>query len=125
MLNGCVTDTVHHANQQLAGMIIPSTQDNDGVRGAQVDPVLGGEVVDREQLLDVIGDLGDGLGELGPVGGLEGLHGGAGVVLVLGVPDLGQRLLRPGMGGLGQRTEHIRDLVEPAALLSGLRKHLA
>jgi hypothetical protein len=54
-----------------------------------VNPVLGGVVVDGEQLLEVIGDLRDCLGELRTVGGLEGLRRGAGVVLVLGVPDLG------------------------------------
>ena len=32
MLNSCVTDTVHDANQQLTGMIIPRTQDNDRER---------------------------------------------------------------------------------------------
>src|SRR5665647_3933701 len=62
----------------------------DRVRGPQVDPVLGGVVVEREQLLDVIGDLRHGLGELGPVERGEGLHSGPGVVGVLGAPDLGQ-----------------------------------
>src|SRR3954464_7123826 len=33
----------------------------DRVRGAQVDPVLGGVVVEREQLVEVVGDLRDGL----------------------------------------------------------------
>src|SRR6266571_3348079 len=62
--------------------------------GAQVHPVLGGEVVERQQLVDVVGDLGDGLAELGAVGQLERRHGAAGVLAVLGVPDLGQGLLR-------------------------------
>ena len=31
----------------------------DRVRGAQVDPVLGGVVVEREQLVEVVGDLRD------------------------------------------------------------------
>jgi hypothetical protein len=35
------------------------------------------------------------------------------VVLVLGVPDLGERLLRARLGGLGQRVEHVADLVKP------------
>ncbi len=40
----------------------------DQVRGAEVDPVLGGEVVEREQLIHIIGDLGGGFAELGAVG---------------------------------------------------------
>jgi hypothetical protein len=62
-----------------------------------MDPVLGREVVEREQLAEIVGDLRDRLRELHPVAGLEGLHGVEGVAAVLGVPDLGQRLLRPGM----------------------------
>ena len=42
-----------------------------------------------------------------------------------GVPDLGKRRLRAGLGGLGQRVEHVGDLVEPAALFSGLGEHVA
>lgn len=38
----------------------------DGVRGAQVDPVLGGVVVEREQLLEVVGDLRGGPGNVAP-----------------------------------------------------------
>jgi hypothetical protein len=33
------------------------------------------------------------------------------VAAVFGVPDLGQRLLRPEMRRLGERPEHVRDLV--------------
>src|SRR6266536_3405072 len=96
----------------------------DRVGGAQMDPVLGGEVVEREQLVEIVGDLGDGLAELVAVGQLERGHGAAGVLAVLGVPDFGEGLLRPGVGGLGQRGEHVADLVEPAALLPGGGEHL-
>jgi hypothetical protein len=58
--------------------------------------VLGRVVVEREQLAQVVGDLGDGFGELGAVGELERGHGAAGVIAVLGVPDFGQGLLRAG-----------------------------
>jgi hypothetical protein len=47
------------------------------------------------------------------------------VVAVLGVPDLGKRRLRAGLGGPGQRVEHGGNLVEPAALFSGLGEHVA
>src|SRR6185312_4836375 len=45
--------------------------------------------------------------------------------LVLGVPDLCERLLRPRVRRLRQRGKNIRYLVEPATLLAGLREHLA
>jgi hypothetical protein len=86
--------------------------DPDGVGGAQVDPVLGGEVIERQQHLDIVGDLRDGLGKLRPVGGLEGLHGVECVPLVFGAPDLGQRLLRPRVRRFRERPEHVGDLVE-------------
>ena len=38
--------------------------------------------------------------------------------------DLGQGLLRGWVGGLGQRREHVADLVKPAALLLRLGEHL-
>jgi hypothetical protein len=78
-----------------------------------VDPVLGGVVVDREQHLDIVDDLCDGLGELRPVSGLERPDGVVGVPLVFGVPYLGQRLLRPGARRFRQRPEHVGDLVDP------------
>jgi hypothetical protein len=87
--------------------------------------VVRGVVVEREQLIKIVGDLRDRLGELRPIGGLERLHRRLGVGLVLGAPDLGQGILRPGMSGLRQRGQNIRRLVEPAATLPGLGKHLA
>src|SRR5258708_39945091 len=83
----------------------------DRVGGAQVNPVLGGVVVEGQQHVEVVGDLGGRLGPLGAVVGGEHVGRGLGVVLVLGVPDLGQRLLRARLGGLGQRVEHVADLV--------------
>ena len=65
-----------------------------------MDPVFGGEVVERQQLVQVIGDLRDGLAELGAVGELERRDRAAGVLAVLGVSDLGQGFLRAGVGGL-------------------------
>jgi hypothetical protein len=54
----------------------------DWVGRPEVGPVLGGVVVERQQLVQVVGDLGDGLAELGSVGGLELLDGVEGVLLV-------------------------------------------
>src|SRR6266705_3620840 len=63
-------------------------------------------------------------GREGAVVGGEHVGRGLGVVLVLGVPDPGERLLRARLGGLGQRVEHVADLVPPAPLLAGLGEHL-
>jgi hypothetical protein len=71
----------------------------DRVRGAQVHPVLGREVVEGEQLVEVVDELGDSFGELGAVGELERGDRAAGVVAVLGVPDLGEGAFRAGVGG--------------------------
>jgi hypothetical protein len=76
-----------------------------------VDPVLGGIVVEREQHVEVLGDLRDCHGPLRPVVGGERPGRLLGVVLVLGVPDLRERGLRAGLGGLGQAVEDVGDLV--------------
>ena len=70
--------------------------------------MLGGEVVEREQHVEVVGDLGDRLGPLGSVVGLEGLGGLECVILVLGVEDLRERGLAPGCAGRGEDVGHIR-----------------
>src|SRR6478672_13023427 len=69
--------------------------------------MLGWVVVEREQLLDVVGDLGGRLGKLGPVRGLERFHGVMSVAFVLGVPDLAEHLLRARMRRLRQRSKNI------------------
>jgi hypothetical protein len=61
----------------------------------QVDPVLGWEVEERQQLVLIVNDLLDGLGELRVVELGECLDRGLGVVAVLGVVDVLDRLLRP------------------------------
>jgi len=62
--------------------------------------VLGRVVIERQQYVEVVGDLRSGFGSLGAVLGGERPRGGFGVLLVLGVPDLGQGLLRPWVGRL-------------------------
>ena len=69
--------------------------------------MLGRVVVEREQHVDMLGDLGDRLGPLGAVEVLERLHGLERVVLVLGVVDLRKRGLGARLGGLGQRGKNI------------------
>jgi len=86
--------------------------------------VFGGIVAEREHV-EVVGDLRRGLGALGAVLGGERLRGGQRAGLVLGVGDLRERLLGAGVGGLRQGSQHVPGLVEPAALLPGLREHVA
>jgi hypothetical protein len=62
-----------------------------------VDPVLGGEVVERQQHVAVAGDLRDRLEPLRAVAGGERLDGLDRVVLVLGVVDLRERSPRARM----------------------------
>jgi hypothetical protein len=78
-----------------------------------VDPVLGGEVVEGQQHVEVLADLGDRLGPLGAVVGLERLRRRDRVLLVLGVVDLGERLLGARVGRLRQRGENVRRGVKP------------
>jgi hypothetical protein len=63
--------------------------------------VPGRVVVERQQLIQVVGDLRDRLGELGSVGSIEGLRRGPGMVLVLGTPDLGQAFFAPWCADFG------------------------
>jgi len=52
--------------------------------------MLGREVIEREQHVQVIGDFLDCLGKFGPSQRVEAFGGGVGVAAVLGVVDLGQ-----------------------------------
>jgi hypothetical protein len=50
----------------------------------QVDPMLGWVVVERQQFVEVIGDLGDRLGPLGAAVGGERVRGDCGVLVPSG-----------------------------------------
>jgi hypothetical protein len=91
-----------------------------------VDPVLGGEVVEGEEHVGVIGDLGDRLGPLRSIVPLEGFDGGEGVVAVLGVSDLCDRPAGSRLRRLRQRVEHVLRLPAFGVGLpgSGVRVHL-
>ena len=96
----------------------------DRVGGASVFPVLGGEVVEHQQRVEVTGDLGDRLGvgrEVGgePAGGVD--RGG----VVLGVVDRAQRRPRVVVDPRRQSRQAVRDLVRPASLRPGGGPHVA
>jgi hypothetical protein len=74
-----------------------TTQDNDGICRAQVDPVLGRILVELPQHVGVFDDLGHRLRVLGAVVNLEGLDRDLGLVDILGVIDLPHRRERAGM----------------------------
>ena len=72
--------------------------------------MLGGEVEEPQQFLGVVGDLGHGLGPLDAVVTGECLDGTAGLVAVGCVADLGQRLARAGLAGLGRQASTLATL---------------
>jgi hypothetical protein len=74
--------------------------------------MLAGVVVERQQHVDVLGDLRDRLGPLGAVVGLERLDRLQGVVAVLGVVDLGERGFRTWVRRLRQGGKNIGTDVE-------------
>jgi hypothetical protein len=67
------------------------------IRRAQMDPVLGEKIVERQQLVDVIGDLPGRLGPLRAVGLLECGRRHERVLTVLSVADLLQGLAGTGL----------------------------
>ena len=97
----------------------------DRVGGLEMGPVLGGEVEERQQHLGLVDDLGHRLGPLRTEGVRERRDRRLGMGPVFGVADLRQRPAGCGLGRLGQRVQHIRGDVHPAALLFGLGEHLA
>jgi hypothetical protein len=75
--------------------------------------VLGGEVVERDQRLEVVDDLGGRLRPLRAELPGEGVRRPDGVVAVGGVADLGQHPLGRGVLGLRQRGQDVGDLMHP------------
>src|SRR6476620_11435092 len=87
---------VHPAKNRLENGPKPDGGEGglDRVGRSQMYPMLRGVVVERQQHIDVLGDLRDCLGPLGAVVGIECLDRGQGMVAVLGVVDLGERGFR-------------------------------
>jgi len=83
-------------------------------RGLEVDLVPGGEVVERKEHVDALGD------RLGPLRLDRCLRVGP----VLGVSDLRQRSAGGGLGGLGQGVEDVGGLVPPSSVVLGSRERV-
>jgi len=77
-----------------------------------VDPVFEREVVEREQFVEIVGDLGGRLRPFAAQLVLEGPSSNACVLFVLGVTDLRQELLRERLDRSRQRSEDVRRLVD-------------
>ena len=73
----------------------------DRICGAQMYPVLGGEVVERQEFVEIVGDFGDRFAELGAVGQFECRDSAAGMLAVLSVADLGESSLGARMRRFG------------------------
>ena len=86
--------------------------------------MLGGEVVEGEQRLLVLGQAANGFPVFRLVFGGEGVERLLRLLAALRHPDLVEVLLRVASPGLGQLVQHVRRLVDPAALPAGLGEDL-
>ena len=115
-----VENSVLDATSLVGATIRRKAQDNDRVRGLQVDPVFEREVVERQQLVEVVGDLGGRLRPFAAQLVTEGLSSDPCVLFVLGVTDLRQELLRERLDRGRQHPKDVPRLVKPVALFAGL-----
>ena len=86
----------------------------DGIRGPDVIPVLGGEIVEGEQRVAVLGQALHRLGVLGRVLLHKYVQGGLRRGPIRRHPDLPQVLLHRRLHGLGNLVQHVGGLVHCA-----------
>ena len=86
--------------------------------------MLGREIVERQQVGAVFGQAFDSPVVFHAISLDEEIEGGVGFGFGLGHPDILQMRLGFRLHGLGQRIEHVRCLVDPAALHPGLAVNL-
>ena len=91
---------------------------------ADVLPMLGLEVVERQQHVAILGQLLDRPLVFDAVGFNEQIEGRIGLLLRLGHPDILQRCLGLFMQGLWHRAGDVGHLVDPAALFFRRRVHV-
>ena len=94
-----------------------------GFGGAQMLPMLGGKVVERQHRLAVLDQACGRLVVLDGAGLDEGVEGAVCVVPGLGHPDLLESTLCLRVLALGQLVEHVGGLVHPTALAAGPGPH--
>jgi hypothetical protein len=94
-----------------------STRSGSWCAGA---PSARGEVVEREQHIEIVSDFRGRFGPFRAAVGGEHFRGFAWLLSVFGVVDLSQCLLRIRMGRFRQCGKDIADLVPPAPLLFGV-----
>ena len=82
-------------------------------------PVFGGEVVEGEQRVSVLGQAIGGLVVFGLVLGKETIEGFLGIVAPLGHPDFSEIRLGPGLNRLWEFVEDVHRFVNPASLMAG------
>src|SRR6187549_926715 len=109
----------------MASAVLFERQPFDGVRRAQMLPVLGGEVVECEQRLAILAQAFGGLIVFNLVALDEGVESSVSIRLRLGHPDRLQGTLGLRMLALRQPVQDVRRFVHPAALLPRLGPHLA
>lgn len=91
---------------------------------AQVQPVLRGTIVERQQLVTNVLQAFTGLGVLRFVRGQEFVEGTLRVLARVGHPDRVHLFFRLRLQVLRQFIEHVGGFVDPAALLARRGKHL-
>src|SRR5512135_115024 len=99
--------------------------DSMGLVVLRCTQMLGRILVELQQHVGVVDDLGDRLRIFGAVVYFEGLDRELGLVDVLGVVDLPYRRQRTWMCRLRQRGKNIGLPVPPATLLTSVGEHLA
>ena len=96
----------------------------DRIGGPQVNPVLGREVVEGQELLSIFVETLDRLRILGLIGLDEQIERLVSMRTRVSHPDLMELLFGTGLQALRQLVDHVAALVEPAPLRSGLGKDL-
>src|SRR5215813_9695571 len=96
----------------------------DDVRGAEMPPVLGREVVEGEQRVAILDQALDRLVVFDAPGLDEGVEGRKRILLCLGHPDFLQRPLGFRLLAVRQFAEDIGGFVHPATLAARLRPYL-
>lgn len=91
----------------------------DGIAGADVLPMLGREIVERQQRLAILGQAISGFIVFGLVLGKKAIEGFLGLVAAFGHPCFLEIRLRFGLNRFRHFVEHIHGFVDPAPLLPG------